>query len=216
MPTVTKSEGTTKYTEFEERRYTVRVKTVMDTTSPPPDSRPQCEWRWLLDGTREHETGDPIEVRSWTSTVWNDTPGKESHLVLVAQAIYGQAITFEDWEALSFDDLAGQRATAMVTLNPKGYPTIDKTTFRPVKEQAAPQPQRAAAPAAAPLAPTDEALTDVTRQKIGRLIAASDEDETTVAAHCERQYGARDWATLTEAQGRQFVGELVAGELVPF
>jgi hypothetical protein len=219
LPAATKSNGTEKYTAFEERRYTMRVKAVADTLSPPPDSRPQYEWRWLLDGTREHETGDPIEVRCWTSTIWNDTAGRESHLVLLAQALYGPGVTFEDWEELAFEDLTDQRVTAMVMLNPKGYPTIDKTTFRPQAQPSAPPPPRAATPPPAPVAPpappADVPLSERTRQRIGRLAAAEDFDDSILARYTASALGAT-WPDLTEAQGQELTEALLEGQLVPF
>lgn len=136
MPAATQSAGTEKFTDFEERRYTVRVVSCEDTTSPPPDNRPQYKWEMALEGSEDPETGAEMVRRMWCSTVWNDRPEKESHLVLIARALIGPSVTYEQWEALGFADLVGLRGSALVALDPKGYPAIDKTTFRAVGKKA--------------------------------------------------------------------------------
>lgn len=152
MPATATGTGTEKFTSFDERRYTLRVVECKATTSPPPDNREQYEWRFALEGSADPETGGEVVRRAWTSTIWNETAGKESHLVLVARALCGLSVTREEFEALDFRDLEGLRGSAMVTLNSQGYPTIDKTTFRPIGTNAAPKGQ-ATLPAAAPAAP---------------------------------------------------------------
>ncbi len=137
MPTATRSAGTEKYIDFDERRYQVRVTGCKEATSPPPESKPQYEWQFALEGTADPENGLEETTRVWTSTVWSEAVGKESHLVLVARALIGPSVSFEDWEALDFADLVGKQGSALVALNAKGYPAIDKTTFRPAGKAAA-------------------------------------------------------------------------------
>ena len=131
MPTATRTASTEQFLSFDERRYTLRVVSCKDTTSPPPDNRPQYAWEMALEGSSDPESGREITRKMWCSTSWNETAGKESHLVLIARALLGADVTFEGWEALDFDDLVGKMGSALVALDAKGYPAIDKTTFRP-------------------------------------------------------------------------------------
>lgn len=159
MPATTQSTGAETFAGFDERRYQLRCVECKPTVSPPPDNRDQYAWTFALEGTRDEENGGEIKRRCWTSQIWNDTPGKESHLVLLARALCGNQVSQEDFEALDYPDLVGRTGSAMVQLDQKGWPTIDKTTFRPVgnvapKNQAA-LPQTVATPAPAPATPID-------------------------------------------------------------
>lgn len=219
MPAATQSAGTDRYATFEEKRYPLRVVSCKDSTSPPPDSRAQYEWEWALEGTADPETGDPIQVRCWCSTVWGDNPEKESHLVIMARALYSPGVTFEDWEALGFDDLIGQRATAMVTLNAKGYPTIDKTTFRPLAKGTPVVPVTPPARPAPPMPPAVAAPTvasEKTRQRLAKLIASDDLTPDALAAHCQQRGWPTDLTALTEEQARAFSEDIMAGAVAPF
>lgn len=137
MPTATRNASTEQFLSFEERRYQLRVVQCKDTISPPPDLRPQYEWDMALEGSEDPESGRETTRKMWCSTIWNETAGKESHLVLIARALLGQDVTFEGWEALDFADLVGKKGSALVALDAKGYPAIDKTTFRPAGKAAA-------------------------------------------------------------------------------
>lgn len=220
MPAATQSSGTVKYETFDERRYVVRVLGCKESFSPQ-DGRAQYEWEFAIEGTEDADTGREITTRKWCSTIWNDTPEKESHLVVMARALFGRPVTFEEWEALSFDELRDLRASALVVLNTKGYPDLDKESFKPAAPKAAspartatPAPAAAAPPPAA-AAPADDSMTDKTRQKITKLAAAEDLTDDMLARHCREVLGAT-WPDLTEAQGKQLTEALLAEEVAPF
>lgn len=132
MPSTTTSTGAEMFTGFEEKRWTLRCVQCKATKSTLDEGKDQYEWSFALEGSRDEENGGEIKRRTWTSQIWNETPGKESHLVLVARALCGNQVSQSEFEALDYPDLVGLKGSAMVTLNSKGWPTIDKETFRPV------------------------------------------------------------------------------------
>lgn len=232
MPAAQLSTGTDKYVDFAEQRYTVRVRACQETTSPPPDSRPQFEWLMALEGTEDPETGGEIAIKMWTSAIWGETAGKESHLVLVMRAFKGPDVTLADFEALDFPDLVGMRASALVRLNAKGYPTIDKETIKGLGAAAAPKgqtplptpaparpadagtparpnaptpPRRPPAPAA-PTGPSEAQLAEL----FGRALANDPPlDRDAVEAWVAESYPGKTLATISGAEADALINALL-------
>lgn len=220
MPTATRNAGTEAFTDFEERRYQLRVVSCKETTSPPPDNRAQYEWQMALEGSSDPESGREITRKMWCSTIWNETAGKESHLVLIARSLLGADVTFEDWEALSFDDLVGKRGSAMVALDGKGYPAIDKTTFRPAGRAAAARqldretgevitaptgaPKRPAPPPR-PQPPTAGVRTDEQRDRLLAAASEAEYDLPTLTNWIAQEYPGKDLDTITGEQAEALI-----------
>jgi len=213
MPATQTTTGAETFQGFDERRYQLRCVECKETTSPPPDNRPQYSWTFALEGTRDEENGGEIKRRCWTSQIWNDTPGKESHLVILARALCGPQVTQAQFEALDYPDLVGLTGNALVKLDQKGWPTIDKESFRPVGNAAprnqAPLPQ-AAAPTPAqtqlPNKPTRPVLprpaaaniaSEEQREKIRQLAEKGKLDAASLDAWIAESYAGKTLATIT-------------------
>ena len=206
MPTATRSAGTERYLSFDERRYPIRATRCKETISTLMDGKPQYEWEFALEGGIDPESGLEITTRVWCSTVWSEAVGKESHLVLMARALLGAQVTFEEWEALAFDDLLGKRATALVALNAKGYPAIDKTTLKPAtKASAARQidmdtgevttaPQRPAPP---PRASATPVRSDAQRDRLLEASTTQEYDLPTLTNWISQEYPGKTLDTIT-------------------
>lgn len=202
MPATTTSTGSEQFATFEEKRYHVRCVACRETTSPPPDNRPQYEWQFALEGSADALTGEEIVRRTWTSQIWNETPGKESHLFILARALCGPQVTQADFDALDFPDLVGLRGSVMVKLDPKGWPVLDKETFRPV------------APAKAAVAPGPRAprqrLGLRTDQQAEALLALGLENDppmdlAAVNAWIAGAYPGKALDTIGEAEARALI-----------
>lgn len=211
MPATMSSTGTEQFLEFEERRYNVRVVKCEESISPPPDNRPQYKWEVALEGTTDAMNGGEWVRRMWTSQIWNDTPGKESHLVIVARALCGLQITQAGFEALSYEDLIGLRGSVMVKLDAKGWPVIDKETFKPVSAGKA----AAARPTPAPL--VTETLADPKQIKMLHLAAEAAEVEATILAeHIATKFGGKTDVQLTSVEAKAVLNDIQNGEITPF
>lgn len=216
MPATLSSTGTEQFLSFEEKRYQIRVVSCQETTSPPPDNRPQYKWEVALEGTEDPMNGGELVRRMWTSQIWNDTPGKESHLVIVARALCGPQVTQEAFEQLDYPDLVGLRGSVMVKLDAKGWPSIDKETFKPIA--AARQLQAPARPAAqpAPVAQA-EALADPRQIKLLHLAAeAAEVDAGRLAEYIATKFGGKTEAMLTAAEAKAVLTDIQNGEIAPF
>lgn len=216
MPATMSSSGTEQYSTFEERRYTARVVSCRATVSPPPDNRDQYEWQFALEGTADAMSGEEIVRRAWTSQIWNETPGKESHLVILARALCGPTITQEGFEALDYPDLVGRRGSVMVKIDAKGWPSIDKATFRPLGA-AKPAAQRPLAPAAPAAAVATDAPAEPKQIKLLHLAAeAAEIDAGVLAEHIAARYDGRTDAQLTQAEAKAVLADIQDGEVIPF
>lgn len=224
MPATIESQGTERYVDFEEKRYNVRVVALKPSTSPPPDNREQYEWNVALEGSADPETLAEIVVKFWTSQIWNDGVGTESHLVLVGRGLI-PTITRDQFEAMDYPEFVGLRGSAIAKLNPKGYPAIDKTTFKPVGN-AAPKNQatlpQTAAPAPAPVAtptkparpgPLPRAALRTEAQVTEMMGRASANDPPLSAADIEawvaQTYPGTTVATLTREQAEDLINAML-------
>lgn len=212
MPaTVEGSTRTDKYIGFEEKRWPLRVVSCQDDTSPPPDSRPQFKWEIAVEGAKDYDTGGELVRRMWCSTTWGEIPEKESHLVLIARALCGPKISKDEFEALDYPDLVGLRGSAFVKLDPKGWPTIDKSSFKPVGN-AAPKNQatlpQTAAPAPAPTtANAPKRPIPPARPAGPEMITPAQAEQ--LAAHALKNYEMGN-AALTAWVAENYAGKAVA------
>jgi hypothetical protein len=214
MPATTASTGTDKFVDFEERRYQLRVVKCEESVSPPPDNRPQFKWEFALEGSRDPESGGELIRRVWTSQIWNETSGKESHLVLLARALCGPAITEHEFNRLSFEDLVGLRGSALVSIDAKGWPAIDKTTFRAIANRPA------AAPVAAPSMPATAIPGATANPKQVQLMhmaaEANDIPPDSLALHIAERFGGKTDKDLTGAEVVAVTTSIQNGEIAPF
>lgn len=224
MPaTIEGSAGTDKYTSFEEKRWPIRVVLCKETTSPPPESRPQYEWHFAVEGAQDYETGAELVRRVWCSQTWGEIPEKESHLVIMARALCGPNVTRDQFEALDYPDLVGLRATAMVMLDSKGWPTIDKLSMKSVGNAAprnqAPLPQ-ATAPAQTqlPNKPTRPAFLPPsnlrTEEQVAELLGRAAVNDPPLSAGevdawVAQSYPGTTIATLTREQADDLIDALL-------
>lgn len=129
MPAAQQSTSST-FEGFEEKRYTLRIVSGKETTSPPPDSNPQHEFAVAIEGYEDPERGGEVTRRMWTSQKWSEAEGKVSHQTLLARALLGPGVTLDQWEQLDYPDMAGMRFSALVALNAAGWPTINKDSIK--------------------------------------------------------------------------------------
>ena len=125
-------------------------------------------------------------------------------------------VAVEGFEALDYPDLVGRRGSVMVKLDAKGWPSIDKETFRPLGA-AKPAAQRPLAPAA-PAAPVaTDAPAEPKQIKLLHLAAeAAEIDAGVLAEHIAARYDGRTDAQLTQAEAKAVLADIQNGDIAPF
>lgn len=168
--TMTASSGsasTEKYADFENGVYLLELKKMEITESTKfkdkdGNAKKQVQSDFSLVEVEDPETGAPVSVRTWLGASLlppnpeskSDLGKKGSFLWKVVKVISGHECQPD--EEFDLETLYNGQCKAYVSLNDRGYPTINNETFAPAKKTMA---TKASPAKAAPPKPKAEAAT---------------------------------------------------------